>query len=290
MLALVVGAVGSTLIAVLTGLCYGLHRWRAIAAFIVSDALLRGAFIAVALALNTGVVGLAWAIAAPFAVVFAVACVVVAPAAHRDLALDADSRRLARNSLSTVGAAIAAALMGSGLPLVLGVTSSRTDPALLASLILGITLLRAPLMIPLLAMQSYLIVTFRDAPAVVAARLVRWIAALLGATGVLAVAAALLGPAVLDWLYRGRYHLDAAECALILVSAGLTAVLFLTGPAVLARSAHGWYAAGWAAASAAMIGMLVLPVADPARILVAICAAPVVGIIVHVSALMRKDA
>ncbi len=284
--ALVVAAAGSTLVAVVTGAYYGLRRWRSVAAIIVGDALLRLGCIALVLAAGLGIVGLAWAIALPFTVAFVGAAVITGRSLSRDLDLDAGVARLARNSLSTVGAATATGVMTSGLPLLLGITSLGADPAMLASLILVITLSRAPLIIPLQAVQSYLIVAFRDAPDRVRGRLVRWGAMLAAVTGILAVAAGLFGPVVLGWLYRGRYALDGLAFAVILASAGFTAVLFLTGPAVLARSAHGWYAAGWATSSAVLVAMLLLPLGDPARVLLAICVAPAVGSAVHVAGLV----
>jgi hypothetical protein len=278
--ALAVAAVGYTFVAVLSGALYGVRNWPGVAAMTVSDSVLRLIAIAVALALGAGVAGLGWAVAAPFLLAAAGVWLFTGRGIRTSLALDTGMPGLLRNSVRTVGAAVATGIMISGLPFLLGVTSDRTQPELLASLILVITLTRAPLVIPLLALQSLLIVTFRDAPGRVAARVRLWGAGLLLVT--------VVGPWVIALLYGDRYALPAPAYAAIVASAGLTALLCLTGPAVLAAGDHGRYLLGWAAASASLIGLLLLPLPELERVLFALCASPVVGVLIHAAGLVRR--
>lgn len=286
--ALAVAAVGYTFVAVLSGALYGVRNWPGVAAVTVTDSMLRLIAIVVALALGAGVASLGWAVAAPFLLAAAGVWLFTGHAIRRSLALDIGMPGLLRNSMRTVGAAIATGIMISGLPFLLGVTSDRTQPELLASLILVITLTRAPLVIPLLALQSLLIVTFRDAPDRVVARVRLWGAGLLLVTAVLSALAMFVGPWVIALLYDDRYALPAPAYASIVASAGLTALLCLTGPAVLAVGQHGRYLLGWAAASAALIGLLLLPLAELERVLLALCVSPIVGVVIHAAALVRR--
>jgi O-antigen/teichoic acid export membrane protein len=288
--AVAVATLGYTMVAVLSGALYGVRNWPAVASMTIGDSALRLIAVTAALALGGGMVALGWAVAVPFLLAFVGVLAMSARSIRATLHLDARIGALGRNSLTTVAAAAATGLMISGLPFLLGLTSPRTDGALLASLILVITLTRAPLVIPLLALQSYLVVTFRDDAHDVRRRVLRLGGALLALTAVLSVLAVIVGPWIIALLYGDRYELPAAAYALIVASAGLTGLLCITGPAVLAAGRHGVYLAGWAVASAVLVGGLLLPWEDPARVLTAILAAPVAGVLTHAggSAVRRR--
>ncbi len=288
--ALVVATVGYAFIAVLSGAYYGLRNWPAAAGMTVVDAGLRLVAIILALIAGWSVAGLAWAVAIPFAVSFLVMFTITQRRIRSAIAVDSSPATLAAHSVSTVGAALATGVMISGLPLLLGVTEAGLGQSTLAALVLVITLTRAPLVVPILALQSYLIVTFRDHPDSAGGRVLRWGAALLIATAALSAAGAFIGPAVVQWLYAGRYFLEPIAYATIIASAGLTGVLCLTGPAVLAAGRHGQYVAGWAAASATLVIGLALPVSGIWGVLVPLLISPVVGVVVHAVALRTPRA
>jgi len=285
--ALAAGAVGYTFVAAISGALYGVKDWRGVAAMTVTDAGVRLLTVGAAVLLGAGLVVIGWAVALPFAVAAAVVWIVAGRGIRSRLSLDAALPTLLRHSLQTVAAAIATGIMISGLPFLLGVSSGRADAALLASLILVITLTRAPLVIPLLALQSYLVVTFRDAADRVARRVLVWGAGLLAVTGVLSALAVVVGPWVIALLYGDRYELPSAAYAGIVASAGLTGLLCITGPAVLAAGRHTLYLAGWAAASVVTVACLFVPADELARVLTALLAGPLVGIAVHVAGLLR---
>lgn len=279
--ALVVGAVGYCFVALLSGALYGVRDWRGVAAMTITDSTIRLILIVLALAAGASIVVLGWAVAAPFTIAVIGVWLLAGRRVRRDVALDVGLRGLARNSVSTVLASAATGLMISGLPFLLGVTRQGIDSGLLASLILVITLTRAPLVIPLLALQSYLVVMFRDHPESARRRVVVWSGALLTLSIALAVAAIWLGPWAVQFLYGDRYTLTSAAYALIVLSAGLTGLLCITGPAVLAAGRHGWYVAGWAAASIALVVLLSVPLPRPEGVLIAIVVAPLLGAGVH---------
>lgn len=279
--ALIVGAVGYCFVALLSGTLYGVRDWRGVAAMTVTDSAIRLVLIVLALAAGASIVVLGWAVAVPFTIAVIAVWLFAGGRVRRDVALDVGVRGLARNSISTVLASAATGLMISGLPFLLGVTRQGIDPALLASLILVITLTRAPLVIPLLALQSYLVVTFRDHPESARRRVVAWSGALVAVAVVLAIAAIWVGPWVVQFLYGDRYSLPSLAYALIVLSAGLTGLLCITGPAVLAAGRHGWYLAGWAAASLTLIVLLSVPLPRPEGVLIAVVVAPLLGAGVH---------
>jgi hypothetical protein len=151
--------------------------------------------------------------------------------------------------------------------------------------ILAVTVTRAPLLVPLTALQGNLIAPFVDqrgrrlpAPRTPAAS----VAAVRAAA---AVAAGLLGP----WLLRTAFGPDYNAGGLLL--AGLTtgataiALLTLTGAAAVAAALHRAYALGWVGATVASALLLMLPWELPTRTVVALLCGPLVGIAVHLAAL-----
>ena len=286
--ALITAAAAYTLIAVLSGVFYGVRDWPAVAGMTVADVVLRLLCVVLALLFGGGVVALGWAVAVPFLGAFVLLWVVRGRRDARRVELDVSPGRLVRNSITTVGAALATGTMISGLPLLLGLTSRGLGATTLAALILVITLTRAPLVVPLLALQSYLVVTFRDDPTHARKRTLRWGALLLVATAVLAAAAYVVGPWLVGLLYADRYPLDPLIYTGVVASAGLVALLCLTGPAALAAGRHGAYVAGWAVSSIAIVvGLAVVPTSLIGVVTVLVLT-PLIGAAVHVAALRGR--
>lgn len=285
--ALAFAAVGYAFVAALSGALYGVRHWPGVAGMTVIDAVLRLAAVLVALALGARLAALGWAVALPFAIAATAVWLWSGRSIRRGLDLDTDLRGLFGNSARTVGAAIATGVMISGLPFILGITAGAAPPGLLASLILVITLTRAPLVIPLVALQSYLVVTFRDAAARVRGRVALFSAGMLAVTTILSALAVFVGPWVIALLYGDRYSLPPPAYAAIVASAGLTGVLCITGPAVLAIGRHTLYLLGWVVASLVTVGCLLLPLPELTGVLLALLAGPIAGIVVHAAGLAR---
>ncbi|GAD35610.1 hypothetical protein MTS1_03456 [Microbacterium sp. TS-1] len=282
---ILVGTAAYTFVAVLSGVFYGARRWRSAAGMTVADSLLRLVAVFAVMLMGLSGAAYAWAIALPFAAAFVLLWFLDGRRAVQSVRIDGSVMQLGRHSVSTVGAALATGVMISGLPLVLGVTSSGLGARDLAALILVITLTRAPLVIPLMALQSYLVVTFRDRPDLAARRTLAWGAVLIVVTVLLSAASVVVGPWVIELLYQGRYSLAPAMYSLVIASAGLTALLCLTGPAALARGRHRLYVAGWGVSSLVLLlGLGVVPSQVGATVSV-IAAAPVIGVAIHLWAL-----
>lgn len=278
-----------TLVAVLSGVFYGARRWRAAAGMTVTDAVLRLVLVLVVIVLGLSGAAYAWATTLPFAASLLALWFVSGRRAVRHVQFDAGASDLIRNSLSTVGAALATGVMISGLPLLLGITSRGLPDAELSALILVLTLTRAPLVIPLLALQSYLVVTFRDQPHLALRRTFLWGSGLVGLTVILALLGGLVGPWLVEWIYGAAYALPAPIFGLIIGSAGLTALLCLTGPAALAAGRHRSYVTGWALSSTALVvGLMIVPPEVWSTVSV-IAGAPVLGAVVHLLALTGRQ-
>jgi hypothetical protein len=191
-----------------------------------------------------------------------------------------------RGAAHSITAAGASAILVMGFPVLLKLTSSALG-AQGGVVILAVTLTRAPLLVPLTAMQGNLIAHFVDERT---ARLRALIApaALIGVIGAVGVlAAGLLGPWLLRAGFGPEYHAPGALLAWLTAAAVTIAMLTLTGAATVAAALHRAYALGWVCATVAAALLLLLPLPLESRTVVALLCAPLVGIGVHLAALAR---
>lgn len=284
---LAVGLVGYVLTAALAGVFYGLSLWREIAALTIIDAVIRAALVVAGLLLGWDAVWIAALVAVPFVLAFGLMWLATRRRVVGAFRLDVGWRRLVAHSSGTIVAAAATGVMITGLPLLLRLTTQGTDAAALAGVILAITITRAPFIVPLMALQSYLITVFRGARRSLARPVLRAVAVGAGVTVVAAAAGWLVGPWLVHLVSGGRYAVPAGLMAAIVASACLVALLAITGPALLSRRRHVPYVAGWVVAAATTLVLLVLPLPLEPRLVAALLAPPVVGLAVHVGAILR---
>ena len=278
---LAVGAASYVLVATVCGGLYGIRRWGWLAVLIAGDGILRLIGVGAVLLFGGSVVPLAWAVALPFPVTLALVVPFLARDLRRALRSDVGFGRLARNVLRTVVAAAAMATLISGFPLLVSVTSPEAPAAVLGTLILAFTLARAPIVVPLMALQSYLIVKFAEPEWPRVRRLLQLGATVLIAGIVLGAAAAAFGVPLLELLFGTQAQVASAGLFWIVGSAGLVAALCITGPALLAESRLGLYAVGWAVSALGAVTVLVLPFDLTARLALALIVGPVLGLAVH---------
>jgi O-antigen/teichoic acid export membrane protein len=173
-----------------------------------------------------------------------------------------------------------------GFPVLLKVTSSQLG-AEGGVVILAVTLTRAPLLVPLTAMQGNLIAHFVD-QRTERVRALLAPAALIGAIGAVGVlAAGLLGPWLLRVAFGADYQTSGALLAWLTAAAVAIAMLTLTGAAAVAAALHRAYALGWVSATVVSTLLLVLPLPLETRTVVALLCGPLVGIGLHLAALAR---
>lgn len=281
------GAACFVLVATLCGTLYGIKRFAALAWMTSVDSVLRLIAISVALVLGADIIGLAWAIVIPIPLTLLIVGGVIRRGLIGASHVDSGMRALGWNSLRTVIAGAATGVIISGFPFLVTVTSIGSDKVVLATLLLAVTLTRAPLIIPILALQSYLVVRFRDAGDRLWWELTRMVAAVAVLAVVLGLAAFLIGPWVLDVLFGGKYVIQALTLGALVASAGLTGALCVSGPAVLALGRHSIFTAGWVTAAAVTVIVLLLPLPLEPRTLLALALGPAAGFVVHVLGLIR---
>lgn len=284
--AMVVGIVLFSLQSAVNGAAAGSSAWTAYSLTIGSEAVGRLVLCAAAAALGTHLVGLAWATA------LACGTWVVWLALRPDVrslprARVAGSRAaLLRRLLVACSASGASALVLVGYPVLLRVTTAPEVFAGAAPIVLSVSLSRAPLLVPLGIFQNVLVTrVIRDG-----VRVLRPIVLGLAAVTVLgSLAAWWLGPWLLH-VVNPAYDVGGPVFAGLVGTAGLVAVLTLTGAATVAVDRHGVFLAGWLSATVVTTLVLLLPGGLEQRVLTSLALGPAVGIAVHVTRGLARSA
>ncbi|AKS32150.1 hypothetical protein [Mycolicibacterium goodii] len=280
-----VGLAGFCLHATLLGMLAGVDRWTEYGALMVTDAGIRVAVAAASFVLGWGLGGYLWATVAGAGawLILLLAAPAARFAARRVTA--GGTWTFVRGTSHSIAAAGASAILVMGFPVLLKATSADLG-ATGGVVILAVTLTRAPLLVPLTAMQGNLIAHFVDQRARLRALLIpAAVVAGIGAVGV--VAAGLIGPWLLRVGFGDEYRADGALLAWLTAAAVAIAMLTLTGAAAVAAALHRTYAAGWIIATVAAVGLLLLPLELQTRTVIALLCGPLVGIAVHLVGLAR---
>lgn len=278
---LALGATAYVLVATLSGALYGIGRWRALAWIVATDGVLRLVGLVAVSFFTTDLSVLAWAVVVPFALTPIIVWPFIRGGVVGKVETDVGYRQLAWNVTRTILAATSTAFLVSGFPLLLRVTSPGAPAAAIGVLVLAITLTRAPLIVTVMALQSYLVVRFRDFSGSFRGFFLRIEAVVLGAGIVLALAGVALGPAVFQILFGAQTKLDGVVIGILVMSSALVAALSVSASAVLARSQHLVYSLGWFVAAAATVLLLLLPLDLVPRVLVTLVGGPLAGLIVQ---------
>lgn len=279
-----VGLAGFCMHATLLGMLAGAGRWTQYGSLMVTDAVMRVALAAVTFALSWGLVGFLWATVCG-AVAWLV-LLVASPATRSAAKLVAygDTATFLRGAAHAIAAAGASAILVMGFPVLLKATSGNLG-ATGGVVILAVTLTRAPLLVPLTAMQGNLIAHFVDQRSERMRALAGPAAVVLGLGAVGVTAAFLAGPWLLRVGFGASYRADGALLAWLTAAAVSIALLTLTGAAAVAAALHRAYSLGWIGATVASTLLLLLPLELQTRTVVALLCGPLVGIVVHLAAL-----
>ncbi|BBX05638.1 hypothetical protein [Mycolicibacterium aichiense] len=282
-----VGLAGFCIHATLLGLLAGTGRWGGYGALMVTDAIMRVVVAVAAFAVGWGLDGFLWATVA--GAIGWLLLLSVSPGARTAAGLrtPGSTATFLRGAGHSIAAAGASAILVMGFPVLLKATSGGDLGAAGGVVILAVTLTRAPLLVPLTAMQGNLIAHFVDhrghrlkaliAPAAVVL--------VLGAVGV--VAAGLLGPWLIRVAFGDEYGPGGLLLAWLTAGAVAIALLTVTGAATVAAGLHRAYSIGWVGATVVSAALLSLPMDLTDRTVVALLCGPLVGIVVHLAALGR---
>lgn len=282
--ALVVTAIVFSCHSTLAGALQGSHQWPIFARLVSLEALTRLAAIAIAALLAAPLIGVelsclvalsAWIIVVLFSKRARTALV-----SRADVGLPTLLRHMWHALLS---AASSSALIVA-FPILVKLTTSEAEYAVSAPLLLAISLTRAPIMVPLQAFQGLALtqVLRNRESGWTALRKPIGLLLLIGTAG--AVVAGLLGPYIMP-IFGPQYHVDGLVLSLLTFAAVLMAVLTLLGTAVIALGYHRAYSAGWVTATIVAILLLLLPLPVDMRCVLSLTVGPLVGVLVHASAL-----
>lgn len=281
-----VGLAGFCVHATLLGMLAGTNQWTRYGALMVTDAVIRVLVAAATVTLGWRLVGFLWATVAG-AVAWLI-LLVASPAtrATARLLTPGGTATFLRGAAHSITAAGASAILVMGFPVLLKLTSAELG-AQGGVIILAVTLTRAPLLVPLTAMQGNLIAHFVDerSDRIRALLAPAGIVAAIGAVGV--AAAGVLGPWLLRVAFGPQYHASSALLAWLTAAAVAIAMLTLTGAAAVAAALHRAYSLGWVGATVASGLLLLLPLSLQTRTVVGLLCGPLVGIGVHLLALSR---
>lgn len=272
----------------LAGALSGQQKWGHFSALIAGEALLRLVVVIAIGVLAASTSGLA--VGAGAGACAWVVLVLLSGPARRALATPLDVRvpdflrKVGHASMSTA----ASAVLVVGFPILYRITTSEATYLASAPLLLAIVLTRAPLMVPLGTFQSVAVSHFvqnRDA-GLAAMRPIAL--ALAGVAFVGSVAAYFLGPWLMSLLFGADYRVDGWVLAGLMLAASVLALLTLTGGMCVALDRHRVSSAGWVSASVVAFFVLLLPLGPDLRAVTALVVGPVVGLIIHVTALSRR--
>jgi O-antigen/teichoic acid export membrane protein len=281
-----VGLMGFCLHATLLGMLAGTNRWTHYGALMVTDAVIRVVVAAATFLIGWGLTGFLWATVAGAAAWVIIMFASPTARATARLLTPGGTATFLRGAAHSITAAGASAILVMGFPVLLKLTSDQLG-AQGGVIILAVTLTRAPLLVPLTAMQGNLIAHFVDQRG---ARLRALIApaAIIGGIGAVGVlAAGLVGPWLLGVAFGSQYQASSALLAWLTAAAVAIAMLTLTGAATVAAALHRAYALGWVGATVASALLLLLPLPLGTRTVVGLFCGPLVGIGVHLVALAR---
>jgi len=287
-IAIAAALVGYIGVAAVSGLCYGLRLWRSVAAMTITDAALRLVLVCGTLLLWPQPAALSWAIALPFSLAVTIVWFTTRHQVGGRYGLDVSRRRLVANLGKTLVASVSLGVLTSGFPLLVGVVPKTESMATVGPLISVIIITRAPLVIPILSLQGWMTVHFRDSHVQAWRRLWLILASIVAITAVAALAAYLIEPWFLRALWGPTYGMDGGICATIVIGAGLMGCLGVTGPATLAAQHHQAYWWGWFVGALLAILMLAIPIPIVSRTLAALVISPLVGMSIHLGGLASR--
>ncbi|NLT25069.1 MAG: hypothetical protein GXX90_00190 [Microbacteriaceae bacterium] len=285
--------VGTALIAVsivllsvqgaVAGMLSGTGRWRGYGALIAAEALLR--IVAAAIAAASGAPLLGFILAAAAGLVITPIILLGTPVGREMLhrRTDVPNDDFVRRGFSASAVASAPTLFVVGFPVLLALVRPGIEPLVLSNLLIGVLLVRAVTLTPMASFQNALVVYS-------AARLDRGRRALIvpfagiALVGlVLAFFAWVLGTPVIEFMGEG-FTLSGEVLAVLTLGGALTAALYVTGTATLARDRHRHYVIGWWLAALVAALVLVVVPQPVAAVELALVLGPIAGLVYHLVA------
>ncbi|CPT64250.1 putative integral membrane protein [Mycobacteroides abscessus] len=278
------GLAGFCMHATTLGALAGSSRWTQYGVLMVTDAGIRLVVAIVTFAATLGLVGYLWATVSGS--MSWLLLTLVSKPTREALKVPAlvDTMEFLRGARHSIAAAAASAVLVMGFPVLLQSTAGDLGTTG-GVVILAVTLTRAPLLVPLTALQGNLIAHFVDEQDRRLRALATPAAVILGVGAAGIALAASIGPWLLRTVFDPAYQAGGPLLGWLTAGAVMIALLTLTGAATVAHARHRAYSAGWVGATVVSALLLLLPLGLEERTVIALLGGPVVGIVVHLVAL-----
>lgn len=277
--------------ATMSGVTAGEDRWYLFAAVGGLESAGRLILMLAAALLIPSLAGLEAVTVIPMGLWFILAFVTVSGRRLWAARADVPAGRLITNILWSFLSSAAAAVLMMGFPNVLKASgAAESEPVVLGTLILAISITRSPIMIPLQAFQGVAVSAFLKQRHRPVAAFIKPAAAVVAVGAVGALAAYLVGPLLFRLIYppaagaESAYEAAASGITLgaLVFASALLALMTLSGNMALAVNQHRIYLAGWVVAAAVTLSLAFLvPAPLVPRAIVALAVGPVCGFVVH---------
>lgn len=283
------GGAGFALNCVVAGGLAGAGAWGGFTAMLVVEGVVRAGTVAVVIAAGGSVESAAWVVVMTYPLTLAVVAPAVSRARVWTAHVPASLGRLWRNTAQTMTASAGVGALITGFPVLMSATSRDEPAAVLGALTLAVMLTRAPLLVPLTGMQSFLVSAFARPGRSPWPLLNRLLAAAVAVAAVLSLAAGLIGDQVLTGIFGEEFSVGSGTLALLVASSGGLAAMALVAPALIARGALAGNALAWVMASVvATIVLAAAPWGLGWRAGVSLAAGPCVGLVIQLVVLRRN--
>lgn len=269
------------LVASISGLLYGVRAWKTLSSLIALDGILRLIFVGLGLLTHAPLSILVWAIVLPFPAALLIMSRPIYLVIHEKFQLDVRLRKLYWNIGQTVLAAASLSVIVSGFPVLLSLAGNNISSELLGETILVITLIRAPIIMVVLALQSALIIRFRFAIEGSGPLLKKYLYRLGIVTLICSFGALILGETVFSVIMGGKFNLEPIELFIMVLSSGMIAAMCITGPGLLVAVKHKEYSLGWLVAAITSVVLLLLPIDFFVKLNWALLFGPISGLVTH---------
>ena len=289
--AMAVGVFLYALQATMSGVTAGEDRWYLFAAVGGLESAGRLILMLAAALLIPSLAGLEVATVVPMGLWLILAFVTVSGRRLWVARADVPARRLSANILWSFLSSAAAAMLMMGFPNVLKASgAAESEPVVLGTLILAISITRSPIMIPLQAFQGVAVSAFLKQRHRPVAAFIKPAAAVVAVGAAGALAAYLVGPLLFRLIYppaagaESAYKAAASGITLgaLVFASALLALMTLSGNMALAVNQHRIYLAGWVVAAAVTLSLaFLIPAPLVPRAIVALAVGPVCGFVVH---------
>ncbi len=279
--AVAIGGLAYALTGVIAGALAGAGRWAAYASMLIAEGASRLLLVVVVIAVVGGVAPLAWAVVAAYPVALLAAVLALRQQGLR-LRVDDSIGKLLGNTLKTMAAAASVAALVNGFPLLMSTFARGATESSVGALTLAVMLTRAPLLVPLMALQSLLIKRFSEVDHSLMGMLIRLVLGCVVVAAMLGLVAAAIGPGLLRSFFGAEFELPGHTLGLLVLSSGLIGALSMSSPALVARNLHGQNVIGWVSAVAVSVLILAFEPSDlEVRVPFALLAGPLVGLMLH---------